>query len=308
MSLLMARTSLGGKQKAALGLTCGVIGSALALLYMSAWSADQGALALAASANPDQAVLGFFAVEFVTILLIMVGIHLVYSAAKTLEKGQASVLSVISEAFSSRPTMKAAMVIGAAYAAVFSVLSGSLVYQPTVDFASVYGAANPGYAAAVCCGDLGSVPELSVFVSPAYHLGAQLLPLSLLLLAVVPVLVTLNSAVAIHSLRQKRVRSGRWVASLGAFVGLWTGCPTCAGYFMLSAVGGLGVSAFTFVLDPYQTAFVLVSIPLLIAGPFLTAYGVKRALSSQCAIQPTAPGARSTKGEQLTRPLLRSGV
>lgn len=272
-----------------MGLACGLAGLALVMLYMSAWSRDQGALALSAGPNPDQAVLGFFAAESLTALLIVIGIYFVYRAAKTLKKGEASILSVISEAFSSKPTMKVAIIIGIAYAVVFSVLSGTLVYQPTVNFASVYGVSKPGYAAAVCCGGLGSVPELNIYVSPASHLGVQLLPLSLLLLVLVPVLVTLNSAVAVHSLRQRTMRTGRWAISLGAFAGLWTGCPTCAGYFLLSAVGGLGVSAFTFVLDPYQLAFVVVSIPLLVAGPFVTAYGVKRALSSRCEIPRTAP-------------------
>lgn len=251
---------------------------------MFAWSADQGALALSSASGPNQAVLGFFTSELLMLLLIVFGIFLIYRAAKTFEKGRLSILSVISEAFSSRPTMNVAALIGVAYAAGFSLLSGTLAYQPTVNFATVYGVSEPGYATAACCGDLGSVPELNVYLSPASHVGVQLLPLSLLLLVVVPVLVTLNSAVAIHSLRQKTMRTGRWITSLGAFAGLWTGCPTCAGYFLLSAVGGLGVSAFTFVLDPYQLAFVLISIPLLVTGPFLTAYGVKRALSSQCVI------------------------
>ena len=277
-------SSFSGKTQAALGLACSLVGTVLVLLFMSAWSADQGTLVFTSGQSASQAVVKFFASEFLTALMVVAGIYLVYRAAKTIEKGQASILSVISEAFSSKSTMRAAVIIGVAYAVAFSLLSGTLVYQPTVDFAKVYGVSKPTFAAAVCCGDLGSVPELNVYVSPASHLGVQFLPLSLLMLVLVPALVTLNSAVAIHSLRQKAMRTGRWITSLGAFAGLWSGCPTCAGYFLLSAVGGLGVSAFTFVLDPYQIAFVMISIPLLVASPFLTAYGVKRALTSKCAV------------------------
>lgn len=284
--------SHGGRTLAVFGLFCGLVGAALVFSYMMAWSADQGALALTEGAGADQAVLGFFLLELLMTLLIAVGVYLVYRGAKSIEKGRPSVFSVISEAFSSKSTMKVAVAIGIAYAAVFAVLSGTLVYQPGVNFASVYGHSTPGYATAVCCGDFGSVPELNLYVSPASHLGVQLLPLSVLLLVLVPVLVTLNSAVAVHSLRQKSIRTGRWITSLGAFVGLWTGCPTCAGYFLLSAAGGLGVSAFTFVLDPYQLAFVAVSIPLLVASPFLTAYGVKRGLVSRCALPTAGSGLR----------------
>lgn len=217
-------------------------------------------------------------------LLVVAGIYILYTAAKTVSRDGTSVFAIIADAFSSKRTMRIAVAAGAVYAAAFSVLSGTLVYQPTVNFASVYGATKPGWAAAVCCGDFGSVPELNLYVSPSMHLGVQILPLSLLMLLVVPMLVTLNIALAVHSFRKRAVRSARWAGSIGAFLGLVTGCPTCAGYFLLSAVGGLGVTAFTFVLDPYQTLFIALSIPLLVAGPFLTSYGMKRGMAANCPV------------------------
>lgn len=276
--------AISGTRGAAAGLAFCLAGLAVALVGMFGWASGQQGIAASASTSLSRAVLEFFGVEAAMTLMVVAGIYILYAAAKAAPKGGSSVLAVIAEAFSSRKTMRIAVVIGAAYAAVFSVLSGTLVYQPTVNFASVYGVTSPGWSSAVCCGDFGSVPELNLYVSPSMHLGVQILPLSLLMLLVVPALVTLNVALAVHSLRQKAVRSARWAGSIGAFLGLVTGCPTCAGYFLLSAVGGLGVTAFTFVLDPYQTLFIALSVPLLVAGPFLTAYGVKKANSSYCPV------------------------
>ena len=284
------RGILGARAGVVVGRAFGGAGAFLALLDRSLWAANQYALALSGGGRAEGEVLGFFASEALVLALIALGIFLIYRATQSAGAGGVTVYSIIGAAFSSRRNMKVAIAFGALYTALFSVLSGTVVYQPSVNFASVYGRSGPGYASAVCCGDFGSVPELNVYVAPAYHLGVQLLPLSLLMLVLVPLLVTLNMAVVVESLRQKSMRTGRWVTTLGAFVGLITGCPTCAGYFLLSAAGGLGVTAFTFVLDPYQAAFVAVSIPLLVAGPFLTAYGQKRALAAGCEV-PAGPGA-----------------
>ncbi|MDG6963806.1 MAG: hypothetical protein JRN27_01990 [Nitrososphaerota archaeon] len=277
-----------GRQGLAVGIVFGGAGGVLALLDMSLWAENQYALALSRGVGVGSSVVDFFASEAAVLAVMASGIYLVYRGARAMDPGNLSLPSIIGAAFSSRKTMRLAVGGGILYAFAFLFLSGTLVYQPTVDFSQVYGASSPGWASAVCCGTLGSVPELKLYLFPALHLGAQLLPLTLLMLVLVPPLVTLNIAVALGSLRQKALRSGRLVTSVGALVGLVTGCPTCAGYFLLSAAGGLGASAFTFVLAPYQLLFVVVSLPLLVIGPFLTAYGQRKALSSACEI-PGAP-------------------
>jgi hypothetical protein len=283
-SSLKSAGVLYGRQSAILGLSLAVVGSAFSVFYMLSWELSQQSLALSGSTAARSEVPVFFAVEGLVAVLIVAGVYFVYRAAKSAVRGRLTLLSVFAEAFSSKRTMRLAVALGLTYAAAFSFLSGTLVYQPTVNFAKVYGVSTPGWASAVCCGGFGSVPELKYYLSPALHLGIQLIPLTLLMLVVVPPLVTLNVAVAIESLRQKTTRTGRLATSVGALLGLVTGCPTCAGYFLLSAVGGLGASAFSFVLAPYQFAFVAVSVPLLVAAPFLTAYGHKRALASKCEV------------------------
>lgn len=287
---MSAFANLVSRTGAMVGVAVTFAGLILALVGMQFWFQSQYFLesaiqrSLSLSGGVTETALELIAAELLFSFMAAVGIHFVYRAMKSLEKGKSSVLSILSEAFSSRGTMKLATALGAAYAVVFAFFSGTLVYQPTVNFASAYGVSNPGTYTAVCCGGFGSTPELEVYISPAMHLAVQLLPLTILLIVIVPVLVTLNLAVAIHSFRQKSMRTGGWVGSVGAFIGLLTGCPTCAGYFLVSAVGGLGVTAFTFVLDPYQMLFVVVSIPLLLVGPFLTAYGLKRGFGARCEV------------------------
>lgn len=281
---------LVNRTEATVGFVAAFAGSILALVGMQFWFQSQYSLesaiqqSVATSGGVTNTAVELMAGEVLFSLMAAVGVYFVYRTLKSLEKGKGSVLSILSEAFSSRGTMKLATALGAAYAVVFAFLSGTLVYQPTVNFAKAYSVTNPGMYTAVCCGGFGSTPELEVYVSPGMHLAVQLLPLTILLMVLVPVLVALNLAVAIHSFRQRSMRTGGWVGSVGAFVGLLTGCPTCAGYFLLSAAGGLGVTAFTFVLDPYQTLFVAVSIPLLLGGPFLTAYGLKRGFAARCEV------------------------
>ena len=145
----------------------------------------------------------------------------------------------------------------------------------------------------MCCGDSGTVPKLIVYLSPSLHLGLQLVPLSLLFLFLVPVLVGFNVDLSVYALGLASAPlTGRWLAASGAMVGLFTACPTCAGLFLASSVGGIGTTL-AIGLAPYQLLFVVVSIPVLLAGPLLTAFSVKRSYEASCRLPPFAsPGSK----------------
>jgi len=173
----------------------------------------------------------------------------------------------------------------AAYELVYLFISGIVIFQPGVNAGAWAGISTPGWSAAACCGSIGTVPALIVYLSPQAHLALQVLPLDVLFAAVVPVLVGFNVTVAVHALRDKAVRSNAgWLSSVGLIAGLFTGCPTCAGLFLAGAVGGLGATSLAIALAPYQMLFILVSIPLLIASPLLVAFNARRAQRAACAL------------------------
>jgi len=63
----------------------------------------------------------------------------------------------------------------------------------------------------------------------------------------------------------------------GAAVGLFTACPTCAGFFLAESIGGIGATTLAVALTPYQALFIAVSIPLLVAMPFFFAIRLRKA-------------------------------
>jgi hypothetical protein len=100
----------------------------------------------------------------------------------------------------------------------------------------------------------------------------------------VPILVGVNASLSYYALRISSFPlSGRWLAGSGAVVGLFTACPTCAGIFLASALGGFGTTL-AVVLAPFQLLFVGITLPVLIAGPVFTALSVKRSYEASCRI------------------------
>jgi hypothetical protein len=101
-----------------------------------------------------------------------------------------------------------------------------------------------------------------------------------LLLFIVPPLVGLNLSIALFSVRRTVAKvTGRWMVACGAAVGLFTACPTCAGFFLAESVGGIGATTLAVALAPYQALFIAVSIPLLILMPFFFAMRVRKTLA-----------------------------
>ncbi|MDG7022257.1 MAG: hypothetical protein JRN07_02535, partial [Nitrososphaerota archaeon] len=80
----------------------------------------------------------------------------------------------------------------------------------------------------------------------------------------------------------------------GAAVGLFTACPTFAGFFLAESIGGLGATTLAVALAPYQALFIGVSIPLLVVMPFFFAARVRSS---------AAPPARAGGVDDLRRPV-----
>jgi hypothetical protein len=71
---------------------------------------------------------------------------------------------------------------------------------------------------------------------------------------------------------------------LGALVGLFTGCPTCAGLFFANAIGGTGAVSFATLLGYYQPVFIALSIPVLIVTPYLISRSLSKVIKEGCVV------------------------
>ena len=166
------------------------------------------------------------------------------------------------------------------YGLFYAFLTGMIVYQPQVDFVQAYGVQIPSATLTPRGGPLYA-PDLIVYVSN--HFGLQLIPLTMILLITISVLVGLNVALSTFAFDNRARGGGREiVGSLGAVVGLFTGCPTCAGIFFANTLGGSGVASFAALLGYYQPAFILISLPVLFATPYLTCVSLAKVFSEGC--------------------------
>jgi hypothetical protein len=278
----MLRPSFRGT--AALGSM--LLGTSVVVYNMFEWNLN--GLYFGYSKNSASFVLSFYVAESIALFLLLFGFALAYGVLRdksssitdggSLSPSFSSLLSIIGSAVSDRRLLRAALVATLLYGLLYALASSILVYQPGVDFASTYGVSSPTWAFVPCCGVVGTMPELTLYLVPSAHLALQLVPLSLLLLFVVPPLVGLNVAIALFSIRNTVGKlTGRWMVACGAAVGLFTACPTCAGLFLAESVGGIGATSLAVVLAPFQTLFISISVPLLLATPFFFALRVSRA-------------------------------
>ena len=270
-----------------LALSCAsaLLGTAVALFNMFDWPVIQGSLSGDPAAGAR--VLDFFVAQGLATALVVVSLFEVYKVIVTSRSRDGySVLSVMKDALSSVRAVRVGVVVGVLYAILYSFVSSLLVYQPGVDFAKVYGVSQPGWAYTACCGVAGTVPTITVYLSPALHLGMEVVPLTLLFLFLIPILVGLNAVLSFYALKLSSfpVR-GRWLAGSGAVIGLFTACPTCAGLFLAGSFGAAGATL-AIALAPYQVFFIAVTLPVLIVGPVLTAVSVRRSYEASCRVPP----------------------
>jgi hypothetical protein len=171
------------------------------------------------------------------------------------------------------------------YGVFYAVITSMIVYHPTVDFAQAYGPSVPSAQVTPVLAAPFLTPVITVYL--VNHLGLLLVPLTVLLLVATSVLVGLNSALAGFAFGSRVKGAGKgWVGGMGAVVGLFTGCPTCAGLFFANFLGGAGAVSFAAFLGYYQPVFILISIPVLVAAPYLTSRSLSKVFSNGCVVLP----------------------
>ncbi len=156
------------------------------------------------------------------------------------------------------------------YGIFFSIVSGILVYQPAITFSRGYGVKIPSVLVVTCCGSFGQIPEFAVYLSE--HVGLLIAPLNLVIMFVVSWLVGFNAGMVrlgydVGGLGAKR----GWAGIMGAGIGPFTACPTCASFFLSSILGASGAFSVVLGLSWLQGILIVSGLSFLVAGPVLTA-------------------------------------
>ena len=181
-----------------------------------------------------------------------------------------------------RLSARVGVVAAIGYAIFFAFLSGIIVYQPSLNFSTLYGVGVPSTVVVTCCGPLGQIPQLVVYLTG--HLGLLVTPLTLTLLLTVSWLVGINLSVLAYSFitRRSNARTGL-LSGVGGILGVLTACPACTGAFFATIIGEFGVISVA-ALAAYQGFFIAASIPLLVIAPILTARRAFASLVTSCAV------------------------
>ena len=267
------------------------LGCGWVALDSAAWYYGQNLYAIYDQQSILSLVQKYYAAEGLAICVVVVGAYLTYRGLKA-RKGidnPESIMFMLADAISSRRDRRIGAAAATIYAVAYVFVSSIVVFQPGVNSGAWSGLSALSWNAAACCGSVGTVPSVIVYLAPQAHLALQIIPLDALFVVLVPLLVGFNITVAAHAVRDKDVRGNvGWMSTVGVLAGLFTGCPTCAGLFLASAFGGLGATSLAVALAPYQMLFVVVSLPLLAVSPLLIALNARRAARAACPI-PSPP-------------------
>jgi len=187
------------------------------------------------------------------------------------EKNQDDSFSIIAQVLRNPKSRKILAATSIGYGVFFALTSGILVYQPDVVFSFHYNVQIPSAQIVPCCGEIGYVPRILVYVTD--HVGMQIIPINLILQIAVSYLVGLNAAIAVNAF--SILRKGAGMGSVAAATGLFVACPTCAGTFISLFVSASSALAFTVAITQLQTIFIAVSIPLLVVTPVIMAKKIR---------------------------------
>ena len=235
------------------------------------------------------------ALVLVGVILVLTGVTRYLMRSPRENTATNSLLSgiVISLALNDKRSFRAFILGSLLYGLFFAFVSSFIVYQPTGGFSETYGVSVPSVVPVICCGPLGQMPQFVVYLTQQFAI--LIVPVNLILLVAVSWLVGLNAAIATYSYanRSSNPRT-KWLGGLGAFVGLFSACPTCAGFFLLTMLGLAGAVSFALTLSSLQAVFLAVGFPLLLLAPVATARRVRQDWATSCTIL----GEKRTSREQ----------
>jgi hypothetical protein len=192
------------------------------------------------------------------------------------------ILSIIND----RKYFRFFLPIAIGYGVIYSIVSGIIIIRPEGGLTHVSGIHNLPSIVMMQYGPTGYVPTMSIYISD--NLGIFIIPLNLIIALVVSALVGLNSIISIYALLNRYSNKNRFsftnastptssfLSALGATTSLFVICPTCASLYIFTAIaGGLAPSIAAFTVTHYNL-FIMISIPLLLCTPILTALSIKK--------------------------------
>ncbi len=226
---------------------------------------------------------------YATLFLVFVGLAVTFLGVtyflRTMRLGQttSSIVVAISTILSQKRFAWIFAISALAYGFFFAAVSSTFVYQPGVGFSTTYGVQVPSILPVVCCGPFGQMPQFVIYLTQQFAI--LVIPFNVVLLFAVSWLVGLNASVADFVYKNRPLTAGsRWIGGLGAVIGLFTACPTCAGFFLLTMLGLSGAVSLVLTIASLQGVFILAGIPLLVVAPLLALRKIGRDGSESCLI------------------------
>ena len=219
---------------------------------------------------------------FLSLLFVGYGIYRIFKAEQRLKTNTNSLMSYITAAFLDNKYWKVMAISAIIYGIFFGFLSQIFIYRYDISF-SEQGITVPSVNVIPCCNMPGYVPMLTVF--PTDHFLIMIIPINIILAVIVSVLVGFNISLTLYAFnleKAQNIKRVSFVGSVGAISGLFVGCPTCAGS-LFSIFLGYSLGTTMAVLAPFQTLFILISIPSLILAPFLIGRRIRSRYSCKLA-------------------------
>lgn len=223
-----------------------------------------------------------FTIIFLSMLFVGYGIYRIFKAEQRLKANTNSLMFYITAAFLDNKYWKVMAIFAIIYGIFFGFLSQIFIYRYDISF-SEQGITVPSVNVIPCCNMPGYVPMLTVF--PTDHFLIMIIPINIILAVIVSVMVGFNISLTLYAFNLEKAQNTKRVSSvgsIGAISGLFVGCPTCAGS-LFSMLLGYSVGTTMAVLAPFQTLFILISIPSLILAPFLIGRRIRSRYSCKLA-------------------------
>lgn len=232
---------------------------------------------------------------YVVLALVMTGLFASFSGAtgyfrrrrsESVSGSSSQTLTTLSLALNDKASFRVFVLSALLYGLLFGFLSSLVVYRPSGFFSEGFSANIPSALAVLCCGPLGQMPQFVVYLTQQFAI--LIIPMNVILLVTVSWLVGLNAGMGMFAYKNRPEQgSGRWLWGFGAIVGLFTACPSCAGFFLLTTLGLTGAIGLALTLSSLQGAFIGVGLPILLITPILTSRRIPS--YRECFISPREP-------------------
>jgi hypothetical protein len=212
-----------------------------------------------------------FILTIASMISIGYGAVRVFKAEQQITHNTNSLMSYITSVFRDNKYWKVMIISATGYGIFFGFLSQIFIYRGDISFTAV-GIPIPSVSVVTCCNIPGYVPLFAAYITN--HFLILLIPINIILAVVISVLVGFNISLNLFAYKMMKLQGTRkltFFESIGITTGLFVGCPTCAGSLFTALFGFGSGGTVVALLAPFQTLFIIISIPALVISPFLIA-------------------------------------